>query len=59
MGDAAMTEEGGIFLHLDGATELKQSHPVIWEALNECAAFLNYRQHMGGGPPILALSYFA
>ncbi len=57
MGDAVSPEDGPIFLHLDGALEFKARCPEIFEALNECSAFLNCRRHEAGANPIISLSY--
>ena len=49
--------EGGLRLDLKGMMELKTRCPEIYEALNECAAFINYRSAESGGESFLALCY--
>ena len=50
----------GDFLHLkiEGMKELKERNPDIYEAIHECAAFVNYRLTEKGGDPVLAISYY-
>lgn len=57
MGDALPADGEITLLHISGVRELKENSPEILDALNECSAFLNYRQHESGAPPIVALSY--
>ncbi len=56
MGDVLLGES--IFLHINRAKGLKERCPDIWDALIECSAFLNYRQHEVGKGPVISLSYF-
>ncbi len=44
-------------LQLDGCRELRARCPDIYEALIDCAAFVNWRRIEVGCRPILALSY--
>lgn len=60
---AGMTQvhapEGGVFvLALSDATGFAARCPEIFDALTECAAFVNYRRLEVGEPPVLALSYW-
>jgi RNAse (barnase) inhibitor barstar len=48
----------GYFIHLEGTDELKARCLEIFETLNECAAFVNYRCHQREEPPLIALSYY-
>lgn len=57
MSDVADEDDDFIFLHLTGAKALKERCPEILLAINECAAFLNYRQHESGSNPIISVSY--
>ncbi len=47
-----------LVIQVSEAGALKESAPEIWSALNECAAFVNYRRIEKGEPPVLALSYY-
>ena len=58
MGDVTTAEDGILSLELQGAGSLKAACPEIWDALNECAAFVNYRNTVRGEEPILAMSYY-
>jgi RNAse (barnase) inhibitor barstar len=58
MSDPEIVGEG-YFIHLEGTDELKECCPEIFETLNECAAFVNYRCHKARKRPIIALSYCA
>jgi len=57
MGDVAGEKNELIFLHLTGAKALKDRCPEIFEAINECSAFLNYRQRESDANPIISISY--
>ena len=48
---------GMLTLNIENAHELKANSPDIWVALNECAAFVNWRRMETGMSPVLALSY--
>ncbi len=49
---------GGVLtLNVVNAARLKSRNAEIWEALNECAAFVNWRRNEVGEPSVLALSY--
>ena len=52
-------ESGKIMtLLIENATELKTSQPQIWNALNECSAFVNFERRIDIGlPPVLSLAY--
>ena len=53
-------ERGQIMtLQLSNASSLKGKSPEIFEALNEMAAFVNWRRIEVGEGPVLALSYHA
>ena len=58
MGDVG---ESGDVLHLrlEGMKELKARNFEIYEALHECAAFVNYQLTENGEEPVLAVSYYA
>jgi len=45
-----------LVLQVDHARELKKCCPVLFEAIVECAAFVNWRRMEIGCEPILALS---
>ena len=52
-------EEGGfLVISVSSAEIVKSKAPDIWEALNECTAFVNYRRIEKGAPPVLGLSYY-
>ena len=44
-------------LDLTGMNALKARCPEIYEAINECSAFINYRSAKSGGESIIALCY--
>ena len=48
-----------VILQVEYAAELKANHRDIYEALVECAAFVNWRLIGVGEPPVLALSFNA
>jgi RNAse (barnase) inhibitor barstar len=48
-----------VTLQIEHAAELKANHRDIYEALVECAAFVNWRLIEVGEPPVLALSFNA
>ncbi len=49
---------GGVLtLNVVNAPRLKADNAEIWEALNECAAFVNWRRNEVGEPSVLSLSY--
>lgn len=50
-------EQDSLVLHIDGMPKLKETCPEIYEAICECAAFINYRARDSGGETFLALSY--
>ena len=49
---------GVVTIRIENAKKLKARAPEIWEAINECAAFVNWRKMEIGEPPVLALSYY-
>jgi len=55
MGDALSVGDGLTVIQISGARELKRNAPEILEALNECAAFVNFRESEAGNPAIVAL----
>ena len=48
---------GVIGLEVDNASQLKRDHRDLYDALIECAAFVNWRRIEKGLPPVLALSF--
>lgn len=51
-------EKGNLLtLELHEARDLKERCPEIFEAITECAAFVNWRLIEAGEQPVLALSY--
>ena len=51
---------GGIVtIRIDHAEKLKANAPEMWEAINECSAFVNWRRMEMGRPPVLTLSYYS
>lgn len=46
-----------LVLSLKGASELKLRYPGMLETLNECVAFINYREVQSGVHAVLALAY--
>jgi RNAse (barnase) inhibitor barstar len=60
--DAAMTSiyvAAGdvVVIHLSAADQMKRECPEVFDALVECAAFVNYRRIEKGQPAVLALSF--
>jgi|JI6StandDraft_1071083.scaffolds.fasta_scaffold97890_3 RNAse (barnase) inhibitor barstar len=49
--------ESALRLDLKGMKALKSRCPEIYNALNECSAFINYREAQSGGGSIIALCY--
>jgi hypothetical protein len=49
---------GVLVLALHSVADFKKRCPEIFEALVDCAAFVNYRRLEAGTPPVLSLSYF-
>jgi RNAse (barnase) inhibitor barstar len=47
-----------VTLELDGMKALKQRCPEQYDALVECAAFVNWRRRESGGLPILVMSFY-
>ena len=51
-------EEGKqITIELDGGSSLKERCPEIFNSINECCAFVNWRLIQSNGFPVLALAY--
>lgn len=48
---------GVLVLHLEGMRAFSVRCPEIARAIEECAAFVNWRRIEVGEPPVLALSY--
>lgn len=44
-------------ISLENVKELKENHLELYEAIIECAAFVNYRRIETGEQPVLALSF--
>jgi hypothetical protein len=44
-------------LEIEDAGHLKREHPEQYDAIVECAAFVNWRRIEQGSPPVLALSF--
>jgi hypothetical protein len=44
-------------LELEGMRDLRKRCPELAEAIEECAAFVNWRRIEVGEPPVLVLSY--
>src|SRR6187402_1401441 len=49
--------ESCLRLDLKGMMSLKARLPEIYEAINECSAFINYRSAESGGESVIALCY--
>lgn len=47
-----------VVLQLDYVDDFAERCPELYDALIECAAFVNWRQIEAGSGPVLALSYF-
>ncbi|MPQ85047.1 barstar family protein [Pseudomonas sp. MAFF 730085] len=45
-------------LIIDNAQSFKRRYPEQFEALVECAAFVNWRMVVAGGNPLLALAFY-
>ena len=56
LGDFAISEKF-VSLEIEGMKELKKLNREIFDAINECSAFVNFRHTEQGGTPIVALSY--
>jgi len=61
--DAGMSEihvESGntVTIQILNPKKLRDKAPEIWEALNECSAFVNWRRVSRGDSPVLSLSYY-
>ncbi len=48
-----------LVLCIAGAADLKKRCPEIYDALVECAAFVNWRRIEKGEPAVLVLSFYA
>ena len=51
-------EDGILTIELENVNELRGKRFEYWEAIVECAAFVNWRRIDTGQKPVLALSYF-
>ena len=49
---------GVVTIRIENVEMLRAKAPDIWNALNECSAFVNWRRMEMGEPPVLALSYY-
>ena len=47
-----------VCLSIKSAKVIKEKAPRIWEDLNECTAFVNWRLVNNGEAPLLALSFY-
>lgn len=56
--DCMSDRDDMVAIHINSARKLKQDAPAIFEALTECAAFINYRLTEKGAQPVVALSYY-
>lgn len=50
-------ERGFLVLQLDHVTDFARRCPGIFDALVDCAAFVNWRRIQAGEEPVLALSF--
>jgi hypothetical protein len=50
--------DGIVVISLTDATGLAARCPEIYDAIVECASFVNYRRMKLGDPPVLALSFW-
>lgn len=48
---------GVLVLSLRNTKDFKRRCPALWQDLEECSAFVNWRRIEGGRPPVLVLSY--
>jgi len=55
MSSVTVLKGGLVVIRVENAAELKNRCPEQYDALVECAAFVNYRRVKVGEPPILAL----
>jgi RNAse (barnase) inhibitor barstar len=47
-----------VVLHLEHVMDFKKRCPVLYDAIVECSAFVNYRLIVDGYEPVLTLSFF-
>lgn len=47
-----------ITIELRNSKKLKEETPEIFEAINECTAFVNWRLIQNNKKPVLALAYY-
>ena len=47
-----------VVIHLSAADQMKKQCPEIFDALVECAAFVNYRRIDKGEQAVLALAFY-
>ena len=47
-----------VTIHMEDGDEFAQRCPELYEAIIECAAFVNWRRVKEGEPALLALSYY-
>ncbi|WP_223789920.1 barstar family protein [Marinicella meishanensis] len=52
-------DNGLLLLNISGIKGLKKNAPEIYESINECSAFVNYRFLEMGDKAALALSYYS
>jgi len=48
---------GTLSLQLEGMDRLKRELPEMYEAINECSAFINHRSIAAGRDGLLSLAY--
>ena len=51
-------KDGFLTIELDSVNELRGDRSKYFEAIADCAAFVNWRRIEAGGKPVLALSYY-
>ncbi|MEM1076907.1 MAG: barstar family protein [Pseudomonadota bacterium] len=56
--DFRVPDKAVVCMFLKSATTIKEKAPKIWEDLNECTAFVNWRLVKVGEAPFLALSFY-
>ena len=50
---------GVVVIQLEHVTDFRSQHPVLYDCITECSAFVNYRRMEMGKDPVLALSFHA
>jgi len=52
--------QGGVItILIENAEAMKGHCPDVFQAMNDCAAFVNYRRALKGNAPLLSMAYYA